>query len=54
MIVAKEDKRKALPSYGWAPGDYLCVCIRCSRRFWGEKRANRCADCAYEEKDRAK
>lgn len=32
---------------GWAPGEYTCICQECDKRFWGDKRAILCADCAY-------
>jgi hypothetical protein len=32
----------------WAPGDYLCSCIRCKINFIGDKRAGHCSDCAYQ------
>lgn len=48
VINAKEDKRPKQSA--WAPGEYLCVCHKCAARFWGDKRALSCADCAYESK----
>jgi hypothetical protein len=36
----------------WAPGKYMCRCIKCGKTFAGDKRAGSCADCAYSnEKD---
>lgn len=32
---------------GWAPSDYFNCCPDCRREFIGDKRAARCADCAY-------
>lgn len=43
----KDDQRPALVSKGWAPGDYFCKCFECKSQFLGDKRATRCADCAY-------
>lgn len=40
-----EDKRS--PRRGWAPGGYVCGCVKCGEQFTGEKRAYHCADCAY-------
>lgn len=34
---------------GWAPGKYINKCFWCAVRFWGDKRARECADCAYSE-----
>lgn len=47
MVVSwpKEDQR-ALRG-GWAPGGYMRVCIHCEQKFFGDKRAVSCADCAY-------
>jgi hypothetical protein len=41
----KDDKRPQ--RYTWAPGGYLCSCVKCRENFAGDKRANLCADCAY-------
>ena len=38
-----------LTGYGYAPGNYWCVCRDCSKRFDGDKRAWRCAACATEQ-----
>ncbi len=44
---AKQDTR---PQKGlWAPGNYLNVCLDCSKQFIGDKRARVCADCAYKD-----
>lgn len=45
----KEDNR---PQRGWwAPGAYLYKCRLCKQAFVGDKRAMRCADCAYINKN---
>ena len=47
MIHAKEDGR---PQKGWwAPGNYMNTCVHCKERFFGDKRAVECADCAYKD-----
>ena len=49
-----EIKKSVAPSKitkGWAPGDYACSCFKCKQRFWGDKRAVLCADCAYEREE---
>jgi hypothetical protein len=40
-----EDPRE--PRRGYARGGYLCHCLECDCNFTGDKRAYRCADCAY-------
>lgn len=46
-LTYKKDSR---PKRGaWAPGEYLCKCGKCGEQFQGDKRAVRCADCAYSE-----
>lgn len=35
------------PRNGWAPGQYLGICGDCDTQFIGDKRAVRCAPCAY-------
>ena len=42
----KVDRRP--PRGMWAPGDYFQLCRRCRQHFIGDKRAGKCADCAYE------
>ncbi len=42
------------PQDGWAPGNYSNKCMECGVVFVGDKRAVKCADCAYEEKTNAK
>lgn len=37
------------PNGGWAPGSYMCKCFNCNEQFIGDKRAVRCAPCAYKE-----
>jgi hypothetical protein len=45
-------KRSKLPQFGWwAPGDYCRCCFECNEHFLGDKRAGRCADCAYKLKE---
>lgn len=34
---------------GWAPGDYLGKCVKCGAFTQADKRAQMCADCAYED-----
>lgn len=42
----------ARPVYaGWAPGNYERVCADCRWTFVGDKRAIRCAACAYGDKE---
>lgn len=41
----KQDNRPQ--RYGWAPGNYICRCVKCEAGFIGDKRAVHCADCAY-------
>jgi hypothetical protein len=36
---------------GWAPGLYVCICIKCRKEFCGDKRAMVCAPCAYAKPD---
>jgi hypothetical protein len=36
---------------GWAPGEYMCECLKCHCGFIGDKRAYKCADCAYEDSE---
>jgi hypothetical protein len=45
LMFPKEDYRPQLGS--WAPGKYYCKCVECMDIFIGDKRAVRCADCAY-------
>lgn len=48
MLPKKDDR----PRRGaWAPGDYICECIRCHEQFLGDKRAGTCADCGYRPVD---
>lgn len=35
-----------LRRYGYAPGNYTCVCRRCTKEFEGDKRAGCCLTCA--------
>lgn len=37
-----------LRAYGYAPGNYTCVCIDCAEQHTADKRARRCKDCAVE------
>jgi len=41
----KEDDRPMRG--GWAPGGYIRVCVDCNQKFFGDKRAVSCADCAH-------
>jgi hypothetical protein len=46
LIKFEKDPR---PRKGmWCPGEYLCKCHHCKKRFIGDKRSTTCADCAYE------
>jgi hypothetical protein len=47
MVCLKNDDRPH--RHGWAPGQYTATCRTCSTRFWGDKRASTCADCAYKD-----
>lgn len=49
QAVRKENPKvdHRAPIGGWAPGPYLCRCLRCAELFEGDKRAYSCADCAY-------
>ena len=46
-LVANRDKRPGRG--GWAPGSYACKCIRCEKKFVGDKRAVVCSNCAYKD-----
>jgi hypothetical protein len=49
IMKAKQDTR---PMKGcWAPGNYYNNCIDCGYTFVGDKRASKCADCAYVEEE---
>lgn len=39
---------RALTGYGFARGDYYCLCCYCSEQFVGDKRAVACESCARE------
>lgn len=41
----KQDSRPPLGL--WAPGEYLNCCFSCGEHFIWDKRAVKCADCAY-------
>lgn len=43
---APEREQKPWPLAGYAPGDYMCVCVRCEKQFMGDKRAIICLECA--------
>ncbi len=51
VLIMNGDKRPK--KYGWAPGNYYCLCYRCKREFIGDKRSCMCADCAYGHQDGA-
>lgn len=34
------------PLFGYAPGGYMCNCLRCGDQFTGDKRAWHCLPCA--------
>lgn len=34
------------PLSGFAPGNYMCICVDCEKQFEGDKRAVQCLDCA--------
>ncbi len=46
FVNAVSDEREAKD--GWCKGGYTCVCIRCQKSYFGDKRSWSCADCAYE------
>ena len=35
-----------LRNAGWAPGNYVCRCVRCEKRHIADKRAPLCLGCA--------
>lgn len=43
----KEDNRPK--KNFWAPGNYTGKCVDCGCWFLGDKRAQQCADCAYDK-----
>jgi hypothetical protein len=47
MKIKEPDDRQQKGA--WAPGKYICTCIKCREFFQGDKRALSCADCAYSE-----
>lgn len=51
MKYKSQDPRPAVA--GWAPGEYMCKCKTCDCGFIGAKRALTCADCAYDQKEKA-
>jgi len=36
------------PIGGFAPGNYMCVCVTCKKPYYGDKRASQCEPCAIE------
>jgi hypothetical protein len=36
------------PIGGFAPGDYMCKCVTCKEKFYGDKRATQCEPCTIE------
>ena len=39
--------REVSPVCGFAPGEYVCPCLGCGRRFIGDKRSSQCFACAF-------
>lgn len=39
---------RCLVPYGYAPGNYMSVCISCTQQYVADKRAYRCKQCATE------
>lgn len=39
----------AMRLHGYAPGNYTCRCLTCSKEFEGDKRAIQCLECAEAE-----
>lgn len=37
---------RSWPLCGYAPGHYMCTCVKCSSEYTGDKRAMECLDCA--------
>ena len=48
-LLQAQDSRDAIQEKGWAPGEYMCNCTKCKRPFIGDKRAWKCAPCAYND-----
>jgi hypothetical protein len=46
--IKKDDRPMLGP---WAPGNYLCHCLRCGGFFLGGLTTHVCADCAYKTCD---
>ena len=51
LVRLIKDRNKREPRNGWAPGDYVRSCISCEEYFIGDKRAFRCASCAYKKEE---
>lgn len=51
LPMRESDDRPSLPAFGWAPGFYMGKCDDCGYAFMGDKRASRCAICAYNARD---
>jgi hypothetical protein len=51
--VAAETPAESAPltlrDFGYAPGNYTCICFSCSGQFVGDKRAIQCERCATEK-----
>lgn len=39
---------KILPDGLYAPGGYMCMCAKCGKNHFADKRAQHCADCTIE------
>jgi hypothetical protein len=45
-IIIPQEEPKQYPIGGYAPGNYMCTCVICKQRFFGDKRAVQCEPCA--------
>ncbi|HRY03519.1 MAG TPA: hypothetical protein P5256_10340, partial [Beijerinckiaceae bacterium] len=45
-IVSTRVEGRKYPFFGYAPGDYLCMCHDCKKQFLGDKRCLTCEPCA--------
>ena len=41
-------EERKYPIGGFAPGNYMCVCVTCKKPYYGDKRASQCEPCAIE------
>jgi hypothetical protein len=41
-IIIPQEEPKQYPIEGYAPGNYMCTCVICKQRFFGDKRAVQC------------